>query len=234
MRNQKLRFALLVLSITVLGCTKNKIVKPAPAVPLDETYHDGASYTSADLPPGDTIKSFSTSWIVPSTPPRDSTIFWWNGLDRGALQPVLQWENGSWTIANWYFNNGNYHHGKFVPVAPGTQLTGVIELISFTTDSFTYKESFVGYPAADVTFKRSTLATGLVECQEAYTNTYLAFPSDSVVRMTGISCTTTRGTHPPDLHWTVRDPLTKTPTGRLAFEVINPSSSNGEIDFFIR
>ncbi len=240
MRNQNLLFTCLMLVIVLFSCTKNKTVKPTPPKPLDETYNDGASYTSADVPSGDTIKSFSTSWIVPSTPPRDSTIFWWNGLDGGALQPVLQWENGSWTIANWYFNDDldgqgpTYHHGTFVPVTPGTHLTGVIELVSFTTDSFTYKESFVGYPAADVTFTRAVLATQLVEDQEAYTNTYLAFPQDPVVKMTGINCITTKGTHPPDLNWTVKDPLTKTPTGHLAFEVINPSSSNGEVDFFIK
>jgi len=240
MRKQHLLLTTLILAIFLFSCTKSKPVKPAPPKPLDETYNDGASYTSADVPSGDTIKSFSTSWIVPSTPPRDSTIFWWNGLDGGALQPVLQWENGSWTIANWYFNDDldgqgpTYHHGTFVPVTPGTQLTGVIELVSFTANSFTYKESFVGYPAADVTFTRTVLATQLVEDQEAYTNTYLAFPPDSVVKMTGINCITTKGTHPPDLNWTVRDPLTKTPTGHLAFEVITPSSSNGEVDFFIR
>ena len=240
MRNQNLFFTLLIIVTILFSCTKNKSVKPSPPKPLDETYNDGASYTSADIPSEDTIKSFSTSWIVPSTPPRDSTIFWWNGLDGGALQPVLQWENGSWTIANWYFNDDHdgqgptYHHGTFVPVTPGTQLTGVIELVSFTANSFTYKESFVGYPVADVTFTRATLATELVEDQEAYTNTYLAFPKDPVVKMTGINCITTKGTHPPDLNWTVRDPLTKTPTGHLAFEVINPSSSSGEVDFFIQ
>ncbi len=240
MRNQNLLFTTLMLAIILFSCTKNKTVKPEPPKPLDETYNDGASYTSADVPSGDTIKSFSTSWIVPSTPPRDSTIFWWNGLDGGALQPVLQWENGSWTVANWYFNDDHdgegptYHHGTFVPVTPGTHLTGVIELVSFTNNSFTYKESFVGYPAADVTFTRTVLATQLVEDQEAYTNTYLAFPHDPVVKMTGINCITTKGTHPPDLNWTVKDPLTKTPTGHLAFEVISPSSSNGEVDFFIR
>ena len=235
MKNQNIILIAVYILLVFFGCSKQKAVKPS-TIPqtIDETYHDGASYASADVPAGDTIKSFSTTLTVPSTPPRDSTIFWWNGLDNGSLQPVLQWESGSWTIANWYFNDGDYHHGEFVPVEPGTHLTGVIELISHTANSFTYKESFVGYPAADVTFTRPTLATGLVECQEAYTNTYLAFPPDSVVRMTGINCITTKGTHPPDLTWTVGAPQTTTPTGHLAFTVVNPSSSNGEVDFFIK
>ena len=234
--------AAVMLTLAFVSCTKQTTVptKPvSPTKPLDQTY-PGGGYATAQLPAGDTVKSFSTTWVVPANPTRDSTIFWWNGLDGGALQPVLQWENGSWTIANWYFNDDldgqgpTYHHGTFVPVTPGTQLTGVIELVSFTANTFTYKESFTGYPTADVTFTRSTLATELVEDQEAYTNTYLAFPPDPVVKMTGINCITTKGTHPPDLNWTVKDPLTKTPTGHLAFQVISPSSSNGEVDFFIK
>jgi len=242
MKNQNLLFIPLIVAIIFFSCSKNNTVKPAPPSKpsLNENYDDGASYASADLPAGDTIKSFSTTWIVPSTPPLDSTIFWWNALDGGACQPVLQWESGSWTIANWYFNDNldgqgpTYHHGTFLPVKPGTQLTGVIELVSYTANSFTYTESFVGYPAADVTFTRTTLATGLVEDQEAYTNTYLAFPKDPVLKMTAINCITTAGTNPPALNWTVKNPQTKTPTGHLAFEVINPSSSNGEVDFFLQ
>lgn len=236
MKNQKTIFVFLILAFVFFSCTKHETVKPTPVPPkpLDETYKGAGSYASAALPAGDTIKSFSTSWIVPSTPPRDSTIFWWNGLDGGALQPVLQWENGGWTIANWYFNDHHYHHGKFVPVKSGTHLTGAIELVSFTTDSFTYKESFVGYPDADVTFTRPTLATSLVECQEAYTNTFLAFPADSVVRMTGIKCITSGKTQLTTLNWITGQPLAKTPTGHLAFTVASSSSSNGEVDFYIK
>jgi hypothetical protein len=240
---QKTIYSVLVFALILFSCAKQTSVKPTSppkegdttvtAPPLDETYSGKGSYAYAELPAGDTIKSFSTSWIVPSTPPRDSTIFWWNGLDGGALQPVLQWENGAWTIANWYYNNGGYHHGTFVPITSGTLLTGVIELVSYTTDSFTYKESFVGYPAADVTFTRSTLATSLVECQEAYTNTFLAFPADSVVRMTNIDCITTAGTHPSSLNWIPTSTGT-TPTGHASFEVISSSSSDGEVDFFIK
>ncbi len=235
--------AALMLSVAFLSCKKQSTPEPQasptiPAVKHNQTY-PGGGYASANLPAGDTIKSFSTTWTVPVTPPRDSTIFWWNGLDGGACQPVLQWENGSWTIANWYFNDNNdgqgatYHHGTFVPVTSGTSLTGVITLVSYTATSFTYKESFTGYPAADVTFTRTTLATSLVEDQEAYTNTYLVFPNQTKLQMTGIDCVLTNGTHPPNLNWTFGEGTYTTPNGYPQILVVSPSSSNGEIDFYL-
>lgn len=241
--------AALMLSIIALSCNKQSTPVPQSSptnLPLkqmslashNQTY-PGGGYASATLPAGDTIKSFSTTWIVPVTPPRDSTIFWWNGLDGGACQPVLQWENGGWTIANWYFNDDldgkgpTYHHGTFVPVTSGTKLTGVITLVSHTANSFTYKESFTGYTAADVTFTRSTVATGLVEDQEAYTNTYLAFPNQTKLQMTGINCVLTNGSHPPNLTWTFNEGTYTTPLGHPQILVVSPSSSNGEIDFYL-
>jgi len=240
MKNRVIFLAAIMLSIAFISCKKQTPV-PAnvPVKPLNETY-PGGGYASALLPAGDTIQSFSTTWIVPATPPRDSTIFWWNGLDGGACQPVLQWENGSWTVSNWYFNDDldgkgpTYHHGAFVPVTKGTQLTGVITLVSHTANSFTYKEQFIGIPAADITFTRSTLATGLVEDQEAYTNTYLAFPDQTKLQMTGINCILTNGTHPPNLNWTFDEGTYTTPLGNPQILVVSPSSSNGEVDFYLQ
>jgi hypothetical protein len=232
-------FTALMLSIIVLSCTKQSTPQSPtnPPKPLNETY-PGGSYASALLPAGDTIKSFSTTWVVPDNPPADSTIFWWNGLDGGACQPVLQWEYGNWTISNWYFNDDldgqgpTYHHSPFIAVTPGTKLTGVITLASYTANSFTYTESFTGYPAADVTFTRTTLAAGLVEDQEAYTNTYLALPKQTKVQMTGINCVLTNGNHPPNLNWTFDQGTYTTPLGYPQILVVSPSSSNGELDFY--
>ena len=236
-KNLYLAAFMLMLTITFFSCKKQAAVTPTtPTKKLNETY-PGGGYAQALLPAGDTVKSFSTTWVVPATPPRDTTIFWWNALDGGACQPVLQWESGSWTISNWYFNDNNdgqgatYHHGTFLPVSPGTTLTGVITLVSHTANSFTYSESFTQYPAGDVTFTRPTVATGLVEDQEAYTNTYLVFPAQQKVQMTAIDCVLTDGTHPPNLNWTFNEGTYTTPLGFPQIVVVSPSSSNGEIDF---
>jgi hypothetical protein len=234
LKNKFLLFSALIFAILFGNCKKQDATpKPQPAS-IDYSYPNGSmGFHSATVPDGDTIQSFSTTWIVPSTPFFDSTLFWWNGMDGGSLQPVLQWENGGWTIANWYFTD-DYHHGQFVPVSPGDTLTGVIEYLSHTKDSFYYKESFIGYPDADVTFGRTYLATEVDECFEAYSTTYLAFAPDTLIKMTAINCITTTGIHPPNLNWTNNPPYIKTPTGHFPFVIVNSSSSNGEVDFYMK
>ncbi len=246
MKKTNITLIALILCVAFQACKKKTVAPTSPPVDLNKIYPADKGGTgvfmSADLPTGDTIKSFSTTWTVPSTPTRDSTIFWWNGLAGGSLQPVLQWENGAWTIANWYFNDDHdgqgstYHHGPFISVAPGTQLTGVITLVSHTATSFTYKESFLGYPLGDVTVIRSELAPSPCLCMEPYTNTYLAFPHDKLIKMTGINCVLTNGTHPPNLNWVAANAnlLIPTPTGNPHYVVVNPSSSNGEVDIFMQ
>jgi hypothetical protein len=154
-------------------------------------------------------------------------------LDGAGLQPVLQWTNGTWTIANWYLTD-DYHHGQFMPVSPGDTLTGVIEYLYHANDTFYYKESFIGYPDADVIVGRTSLATEVAVCMEAYTNTYLALPPDTLLRMTAINCVTTTGSHKADLEWTPNANYAKTPAGNAPVVIVNPSSSNGEIDFYMK
>ena len=184
------------------------------------------------------IQSFSTKWIVPKKPLDTTNIvttFLWNGLDGGALQPVLQWDQGqgpNYTIANWYFVNGNYFHGTFVPVAVGAQLEGVITYISNTGGNWTYKESFTGYPTADVTVVRPTEATSLAECWEAYTSIMSKWPAQPAVAMNNIHLTLRSGVTPDTVHWYgINDGPVKTPTGYNSV-VVNNSSSNGEVDFY--
>ncbi|WP_183571966.1 hypothetical protein HDF18_03245 [Mucilaginibacter sp. X5P1] len=190
-------------------------------------------YTSASVPAGDTIKKFTTRWIVPVAPTNDSTQFLWNGLDGGSLQPVLQWGNGSttWQIANWYYLNG-YHHGTYITIPAGTALTGVITLTAHTDTSYTYTESFTGYAAANVTVVRPTLANSTAECWESYTNSYIYFPNQSYVGMTNINCLTLEGTH-PSLPWVVSTGSITTPSGKNTV-VVSDSGTNGEVDFYFR
>lgn len=230
MKNTPLFLTVLFITLTYISCKKKEGNLPAPT----NYSYDISNVCTATLPAGDTIKYFSTSWIVPSSPSSDSVIYWWSGLDLGALQCVLQWVDGTWSIANWYFLNGKYNEGTSVPVSPGTRLTGIIELVSYTADSFTYKESFVGYPSADATFTRPILATSLIESMEPYTDTYHAFPPDTLIRMTDIDCITTTGTHPPDLVWYIHSPTGLTPDGYPATVIVSQSSSDGEVDFYMK
>jgi len=194
-------------------------------------YYIGANQTN--------IQSFSTNWIVPKKP-MDTvhivTTFLWNGLAGGAIQPVLQWDQGqgpNYTIANWYFVGGHYMHGKFLKVALGTNLQGLITFVSKTNDTtWTYKESFVGYPLADVTIVRKSEATGLSECFEPYTSLMTAWPNQPYEAMTNIHLTLRSGAVPDSIHWYgINDGPRTTPTGYNSV-IVNNSASAGEVRFY--
>lgn len=206
----------------------------ASAAAVDGTNYPGYTVVAA----ASNIKSFSTNWIVPGVPQQASstaTTFLWNGIDGGALQPVLMWGGTAggafYAIANWYFLAGNYFHGQYVNVSPGTALQGVITYISNDGTNWVYKESFTGYPAADVTVTRPTEATGVIECWEAYTNDITQWPNDPFVSMNNIKLTTRTGTPPATFNWSVSGGPITTPSGNNSV-IVNSSTSNGEIDFY--
>lgn len=177
------------------------------------------------------IKSFSTTWTVPSKPVNPAskkTYFVWNGLDRGVLQPVLTWGNNqaAYRISAWAYT-GKYIHGPFVSVKPGQQVTGVITLLSHTATSWTYKEGFAGYPQTDLTITRSSPADGVIQCIESYAGSdTTAVPADTMVKMRNIKLTTTSGQPPVTFTW--RGNSSKAPRTVVA----NPSSSAGEVDLY--
>lgn len=200
----------------------------------DGTNYPGYTVSAA----ASNIKSFSTKWIVPDVPQQASstvTTFLWNGISRGSLQPVLMWGatagGAFYAIANWYFLGGKYFHGKYVRVSPGTALQGVITYISDNGTDWVYKESFTGYPAADVMVTRPTEATGVIECWEAYTSDITRWPNDPLVRMKNIKLTTRTGTPPATFNWSVSGGPVTTPSGNNSV-IVNSSASNGEIDFY--
>lgn len=185
------------------------------------------------------IQSFATTWVVPRKA-LDSintvTTFLWNGLDGGAIQPVMQWDEGygyNYSIANWYFINGNYFHGTFVPVNPGDTLVATVTYLSNTDDtSWTYKETFAGYPQADVTLTRPTEATDPVLAWEAYTQVLSQWPNQAYIALKNIHLTLRTGTPPDTLHWQGGDGAGNiTPSGKNMV-VVNNSSSNGEVDLY--
>ncbi|WP_328321514.1 hypothetical protein [Streptomyces sp. NBC_00388] len=178
------------------------------------------------------IQSFDTTWTVPPKPSDSAsttTFFIWNGLSGGALQPVLQWGNGTaaYQIANWYYVGGKYAHGTYLSVAPGTSLTGKIDFVSAGNGTYTYKESFAGYPSADVTVERTSAADGVIECFEPYTDGDATKNPDAPdVAMKGIHLTGQSGHPAPStLAWTGNGSAAGT-------KVIDDSSSNGEVDLY--
>jgi len=193
-------------------------------------------YTSASL---SGIQSLSTNWLVPNFPLdtiNPVTIFYWNALDGGALQPVLQYDQGygnAYTLANWYFTDGNYFHGTFIPVTPGTSLTGVITFVSNPNDTtWNYKESFTGYPTGDVNIVRTTEATDPALCLEAYTQNLAQWPNQPYMAFTNIDVTMRSGTPPATLTWTAGGgSVPVTPSG-LNTVIVNNSTTNGEVDMY--
>jgi hypothetical protein len=164
------------------------------------------------------------------------TIFYWNALDGGAIQPVLQYDQGygnAYTIANWYFTDGQYFHGTFVPVTPGTALQGVITFVSNPNDTtWNYKEAFTGYPTANVNIVRTTEATSPALCLEAYTQNLAQWPNQPYMAFTGIDVTMRSGTPPATLAWTAGGgSVPVTPSGYNTV-IVNNSATDGEVDMY--
>lgn len=182
------------------------------------------------------VKSFSTTWIVPSKPEKTAskrTYFMWNGLARGALQPVLQWGRGTahYAIANWAFVGGKYVHGKYIEVDPGIQLTGNISLESHDENGWEYKESFLGYSRADLYVPRQSEANDVMECFEAYTQNLSEWPANLYTSMDHISLSLWQGTLPTKLNWYVRGRFIPTPSGNNTV-IVKKSPNDGRIDFY--
>jgi hypothetical protein len=186
------------------------------------------------------IQAFSTKWVVPGVPPNPystATTFLWNGIDRGTLQPVLMWGGTAggafYAIANWCYLDGVYLHGKYVSVLPGTVLEGVVSFVSHDESGWTYKESFTGYPEADIYVTRPEEALNVIECWEPYTSNFTEWPNVLKSRMYDIKLTTRSGTPPPaTFKWQVSGPDIITISGKNTV-IINNSTQHGIIDFYM-
>lgn len=176
------------------------------------------------------VLKFSATWRVPSIasgPESDGFFSLWNGLDDGALQPVLEWNNGfgkHYGIRNWAFISGKYVYGDLVKVEPGTLLTGNVQYRGMgSTRGYMYTLSFDGYPAADFTVWRSREqgeAKGVCLCFESY---HHSRPPDQMVAFTHIRLQQRwSNPTPPNINW----------TAGKRWVVVNSSSSDGELDYY--
>jgi hypothetical protein len=76
------------------------------------------SWYGATLNPG----RITQSYTIPLKPPMEATIFYWPAFDAGALQPVLGWENGEWTISSWGYFNHAYHKANMYVAYAGDKV----------------------------------------------------------------------------------------------------------------
>ncbi|MEU0940237.1 hypothetical protein [Embleya sp. NPDC005971] len=190
------------------------------------------------------IQSFSTTWNVPSKPrPGFTYLYLWNGLSGGGLQPVQKWTKGRDTHQPWivnfaYVSGAGYVHGPDKDVAPGEEVTGRVRYIGREQggDGYVYTVSFVGHPELDLTVvrpKKQGPADGVVQCWEAYSD-QPTWPTDTKVGMRKIALTMQAGTPlPPDLKWGSSGKHVETPSGKN-IEVVNTSSTSGEVDFYFQ
>ncbi|TDW95865.1 RICIN domain-containing protein [Dinghuibacter silviterrae] len=226
---QALRGEVTVPLVTTFG------TNPAFGTPGPTGRNEQADYTQASL---SGIQSLSTNWLVPNYPMdtvNNGTLFWWNALSGGALQPVLQYNEGLgnvYSLANWYFTYGHYFHGPFIRVAPGVQLTGVVTFISNPDDTtWNYKESFTGFPAGDVYITRTSEAVDPAICFESYTKIMSQWPNQPYIQFTNIRVTMRQGPAPDSLHFTGGGDQTVTPS-LLNAVIVNSSATNGEVDMY--
>lgn len=171
-------------------------------------------YCDAKIPPGDMVKSFHTTWVVPSNPRGKIFFYVWNGLNGGNMQPVLRWVQSHWDLDLCTFYPKFDRAADNIVVKSGDKLEGVIELISSSPGAYyTYKVYFIGYPREQICTCTNP-ATSFAECLEAYTKTTRDFPADEYIKMTDIYYITTDGRKVPVPNWTTRPGEQTTPSGK--------------------
>lgn len=199
-------------------------------------------YVYGNLPSGKNIQSFSTSWVVPGAPSRDSTLFLWNGADNvdgsSFMQPVLGWNDGhgnTWFIQNWGFANGNYFHSNAITVSSGTTVTGVMTQVSAKNGTYKYTIAFAGHSSITYTQSYPEPANQVIQCWEAYTNTYLAFPPDQYAAMKSMNLqyVGSGSTNQPITWVQTSDGDIYTPSGQNTV-LVNNGTNNSEVDFYFQ
>ncbi|RAJ80229.1 hypothetical protein CLV59_105337 [Chitinophaga dinghuensis] len=185
------------------------------------------------------INYFNTNWTVPPAPAVNSgqTIFLFNGIQNSdhILQPVLQWGPSAagggayWAIANWYVGN-NAVYSSLIPVSPGTNLQGVMTLLSLnsTGTKGNYTSAFNGYPSITLTVNNIPTLYWAAESLEAYgVQTCSNYPNTTSTRLSGIDLRV-GGSQAP-LSWTVANAVTD--CGQHA-NVVTPGTPNGIVDIY--
>jgi hypothetical protein len=197
------------------------------------------------------VNSFSGNWTVPAAPSEtshDQTIYIWLGLQPkdgsgigAVLQPVLAWEQGSWSVTNWFVTNGGgpgTQRAASYPVQEGDELTGTITQVSSGDGSYTYSSTFAvngeslaaKYNLTNVTTTYPLAAPYIV--LEAYNASSCAdYPDATKVSFTDLDLKFVRG--PQSAEWNApnNDP-TDSYCNTLAPVIVTNSNSDGVVDIY--
>ncbi|MBV8256034.1 MAG: hypothetical protein JO154_25790 [Chitinophaga sp.] len=183
------------------------------------------------------ISYFNTNWTVPPAPAVNSgqTIFLFNGIQNSdhILQPVLQWGPSAagggayWAIANWYVGNSAIY-SNLIRVSPGTNLQGLMTLLSGGSSTGSYKSAFVGYSSIDLNVYNIPTLYWAAESLEAYgVATCSNYPNTTSTRLSGIDLRV-GGVQAP-LSWSVANAVTD--CGQHA-NVVSQGTPNGIVDIY--
>lgn len=168
------------------GVTAQVGAAPETAAPAGGWVSWGDWQNTAAAP----ISAFVATWVVPPAPAADSgqTIYLFNGLqDAGGqhiLQPVLQWgpspASGSgpqWGLASFWVGGPSdpLFCTQWIAVAPGTSVTGRMQVAAQADGLFSCTCAFDGFPGSQLTAENLPALTDACVVLEAY-NTGPAAP----------------------------------------------------------
>lgn len=192
------------------------------------------------------ITYFTTNWIVPSVPSKQSsqTIFLFNGMQDGTtassyiIQPVLQWGPSAagggkyWAVTNWYVSSSQAFYGSLVSVSAGTSLQGVMQETGHSGSTYSYNSSFVGYPSGSaLQVNNVPEAFWAAETLESYgVNTpSTEYPPNSDIAMSSIQIL--QGSTNASISWTTAQAVSGSAQKAV---VVSNSSPGGAVDIYFR
>jgi hypothetical protein len=195
---------------------------------------------------GSAITNFTTNWVVPSVPSKQSsqTIFLFNGLQDGTtstsyiIQPVLQWGPSAagggkyWAVTNWYVSSSAAYYGSLVTVSAGASLKGILKETAVSGSNYSYNSSFSGYSSASsLQINNVPQAYWAAETLESYgvATPSTEYPPNSYVALDSIVMQ--QGTAYAPLSWSTAQ---ATSGAAQKAVVVSNSASDGQVDIYFR
>jgi hypothetical protein len=211
----------------------------AVASPAAEAQAQGGwiSWTEWENTTQDAISSFCASWVVPPAPSaaNGQLIYLFDALmdanDQHILQPVLQWgvspaqgSGNAWGLASFWVGQATdpMFCTEWVPVAPGTQVTGRMTVAAQDDGLFACTCVFDGYGATELTAEDLPVLTDCSLTLEAYDIGPTApYPNVSGTDFSALTLIT--GATTPTVSWTLNGGATVRPGGIV--EVAYPAAA---------
>ncbi len=133
------------------------------------------------------IASFQASWQVPPQPSvqEGQILLLFDGLQNNIfnnsgntiIQPILQWQDGQWSIYSEYAYDGGFWPTTPIVVQPGQVITGLITQSAQGNGQYTATCSFTNIPNTTLTVSNEAVYTQAVMTLEVYyTNQVSDYP----------------------------------------------------------